>query len=60
MKTKCPKKSMDDIAEQIIADLDLKERVRPANLPESEIEAVDKVLERYLAEIAGCQSIQRR
>ena len=35
---------------QIIGDLDLNERVRLANLPEDEVEIVEKVLERYLSE----------
>jgi ribosomal protein S13 len=41
---------LDDIAAQIIDDLDLDERVRMANLPASEIEIVEKVLARYRIE----------
>lgn len=41
---------LDDIAAQIIDGLDLNERVCMSNLPASEIEIVEKVLARYLAE----------
>ena len=42
--------NLDDIAAQIIDTLDLNERVRLANMPASELEIVEKVLARYLAE----------
>lgn len=43
-------KSLVDIAAQIIAELDLNERVCLAKLPASELEIIQKVLARYLAE----------
>ena len=42
--------NLDDIATQIIYTLDLNERVRLANMPESDLEIIEKVLARYLAE----------
>lgn len=42
--------SYDAIADQVIKDLNLNERVSTANLPSFELEIVEKVLERYIAD----------
>jgi len=41
---------MDSIVDQVIKDLNLNERVSTANLPSFELEIVEKVLERYIAD----------
>jgi hypothetical protein len=42
--------NIDDIADQIINDLDLRDRVNMAHLPSSELEIIEKVLSRYIAQ----------
>jgi hypothetical protein len=42
--------NIDDIADQIIDDLNLRERVNMAHLPISELEIIEKVLSRYIAQ----------
>ena len=39
--------TIDDIADEIISDLDLNERLRLANLPGSELETVEMLLTIY-------------
>jgi hypothetical protein len=42
--------NIDDIADQIIDVLDLRDRVNMAHLPPSELEIIEKVLSRYIAQ----------
>jgi hypothetical protein len=42
--------NIDKIADQIIDDLDLRDQVNMAHLPPSELEIIEKVLSRYIAQ----------